>query len=39
MFIVVLLEGLGVERGGEELIKSLDLRVEKGDYIFIMGFK
>ncbi|OXH58798.1 ATP-binding cassette, subfamily D (ALD), peroxisomal long-chain fatty acid import protein [Cryptococcus neoformans] len=30
-------EGSGAERGGEELIKSLDLRIEKGDHTLITG--
>ncbi|ADV19885.1 ATP-binding cassette (ABC) transporter, putative [Cryptococcus gattii WM276] len=30
-------EGSGAERGGEELLKSLDLRVEKGDHTLITG--
>ncbi|WVO17395.1 hypothetical protein L204_105087 [Cryptococcus depauperatus] len=35
--IVAPAEGAGAERGGEELIKSLDLRVESGEHTLITG--
>ncbi|WVQ70701.1 hypothetical protein IAR50_000223 [Cryptococcus sp. DSM 104548] len=35
--VVAPAEGAGAERGGEELIRSLDLRVERGDHTLITG--